>query len=112
VARDLGYLCVRVQFHGQPLLGAQVSFFDRGDDGQKGEAIGEAILTDEAGIVLADRLVPAGVYVCEVDQQPALLVTTVRDPNDVFPVVLPVGRPYHDLGEGRSYEHGDEDAGE
>jgi hypothetical protein len=109
VARDLGYLCLRVQFHGAPLIGVEVRLFEMGDDGKKGEAVGEPSTTDEAGIFVLDRLVPAGSYLCEVEEQPPIPVTTVRDPGDVFPVILPAGRPYSDLNEGHSYEHGDDE---
>jgi hypothetical protein len=48
-------------------------------------------------------MVEAGIYVCEIERQPPALVSTVPMRRHPVPVVLPVGRPYVDLGEGAEY---------
>lgn len=49
-------------------------------------------------------MVPAGLYVCAVENQDDLVVTTVAEFEDAYPVVLPVGRSYADLRDGLEFE--------
>ena len=110
VARDSGYLAVAVQFHGEAVAGIEVQFYFAGDDGERGEAIGGVVLTDQAGMARAARVVPAGLYVCAVENQDDLVVSTVADFADAYPVVLPVGRSYVDLNDGAEFGSQDDDS--
>lgn len=117
VPRHMGYLHVRVLFHGQPQVGLEVAFFERGDDGAKGAAIGEKTTTGDDGVASVPRLVPAGLYVCEIEDQPPAEVPTVVSVDRAAPVVLPVGRPSVDAFEANEFEvrgegKGDEDEGD
>jgi hypothetical protein len=103
VARPMGYLIVRVYFHRVPVEGLQVEFFIS-QDGEKGDAIGEAVRTDQTGRARVEMLVPAVEYVCEIENQPLARVTTVHDLNDSHPVVLPIGRPYVDVDEDHEFD--------
>ena len=97
VARDSGYLAVQVQFHGDPVAGLEVRFYVADEDGARGDAIGDGAATDDKGIARASRVLPAGLYVCAVKNQDDLVIPTVTDFDDAYPVVLPVGRSYVDL---------------
>jgi len=107
VARDSGYLAVEIRFHGEPVADLEVQFFSATDEGERGDAIGDAVTTDTNGIARAARVVPAGLYVCAVENQDDLVVTTVAEFDAAYPVVMPVGRPHADLHDG--LEFGDED---
>lgn len=98
VPRPMGYLAVLVCFHRLPVNGVEVKFF-RSSDGEKGDAVGDAITTGKDGIARVDMLVPAEEYVCEIQDQPLAVVTTVSTFEDAFPLVLPIGRPYVDIDE-------------
>jgi hypothetical protein len=106
VARDSGYLAIEIRFHGEPVADLEVQFFSATDGGERGDAIGDVVTTDTDGIARAARVVPAGLYVCAVENQDDLVVTTVAEFDDAYPVVLPVGRPHADLHDG--LEFGDE----
>jgi hypothetical protein len=97
VLRALGHLAVQVFFHADPTEGVKVSFAKATDDDQAGDAVGGELTTDDNGVARLDYAVDAGHYVCRVERQPPLLVTTVDDPAQPYPIVLPVGRPYVDL---------------
>lgn len=115
VARDSGYLAVQVQFHGNLVARLKVQFFHANDDGARGDAIGDVVTTDSDGIARAARVLPAGLYVCAVEDQDDLVVPTVADFDDSYPVVLPVGRSYVDMHDGPEFatdEPGDTSDGE
>jgi hypothetical protein len=99
VPRSVGYLNVRVTFHKDPCRGLKVKLFETDDDGKKGAQVGEETKTKKHGIVCVPFLVPAGLYVCAIENQPETLVNTVVDIDDTFEVVTPVGRPYVDIDE-------------
>jgi hypothetical protein len=102
VARDSGYLAVQVQFHGESVSDVEVRFFHAVDD-ERGDAVGDAVKTDEDGIARALRVVPAGLYVCAVENQDDTVVPTVAEYEDAYPVVLPVGRSYVDMHDGPEF---------
>jgi hypothetical protein len=102
VARDSGYLAVQVQFHGESVSDVEVRFFHAVDD-ERGDAVGDAVKTDEDGIARALRVVPAGLYVCAVENQDDTVVPTVAEYEDAYPVVLPVGRSYIDMHDGPEF---------
>lgn len=110
VARDCGYLAVCVLFHGVPQPGLEVAFREVAD-GKPGAALGTLVETDGAGIARLPRVVPAGLYLCEIERQEPALVATVTALDAPFIVVLPVGRPYHDVGEGPEHLVRGDDAG-
>ena len=103
VPRPMGYLVVRIYFHRVPVRGLAVKLFER-SGGEKGAQIGEEQVTDEDGIVRLDMLVPAAPYVCEIENQPPAVVTTVHAPGDSFPLVLPIGRPFVDVDEDHEFD--------
>ncbi len=107
VARDSGYLAVEVSFHGDPVAGLEVQFFFAADEGERGDAIGDAVTTNRDGIVRAARVVPAGLYVCAVENQDDAVVPTVAELDDAYPLVLPVGRSYADLHDGLEFDLGE-----
>jgi len=103
VPRPMGYLVVRIYFHRVPVEGLEVKFFVS-NDGDKGKAVGEAVRTGEDGIARVDMLVPAIEYVCEIERQPPTTVTTVHEPDDSHPLVLPIGRPFVDVDEDHEFD--------
>jgi hypothetical protein len=109
VARQLGYLAIKVTFHKQPLYDLEIKFYEAEADGSKGDPVGgKTFKTDRAGKASLDYLVPTGVYVVEIENQtnPAL-VSTVTDPRKPYVVPLPVNRPYYDFDEACEFD--DED---
>jgi hypothetical protein len=110
VARDSGYLAVQVQFHGESVSDVEVQFF-HAEDHERGDAIGDAVKTDEDGIARALRVVPAGLYVCAVENQDDTVVPTVAEFDDAYPVVLPVGRSYVDMHDGPEFADDDAEDG-
>ena len=98
IQRDLGHLAVRIFFHRAPMANLAVTFYFRSADGSRGDHIGTEVKTDDAGLARSLLLVPAGNYICSVEYQSDALVSTVADPNVPFILVLPIGRPYVDLG--------------
>ena len=104
VPRHMGYLCVRVTFHKEPVAGLMVKLSKATDAGKPGKAMGEPTRTNAQGVVRIDRLVPAGSYVCEIENQDPAVVTTVLDERRPFVVVLPVGRPYLDAEEASEFD--------
>jgi hypothetical protein len=100
VARSMGYLLIRVLFHGAPVVGVTVEY-GRIDDEKdsKPEKLEPVVKTDADGLALFPRLVVAGIYGCTIERQPATVVPTVASLDSAYPVVLPVGRPLVDLGD-------------
>lgn len=103
VPRPMGYLAVRIHFHRVPVRGLAVKLFERSGD-EKGAQIGPELRTDDDGLARVDMLVPATSYVCEIEHQPPAVVTTVHAPDDAFPLVLPIGRPFVDVDEDHEFE--------
>jgi hypothetical protein len=113
IARQVGYLAVRVTFHKKPCVGLEVKFSKAGDDGKPGAQVGEKVKTNKRGIARFDYLVTAGVYVCEIQNQHPTLVTTVVDLAHPYAVVTPIDRPFFDVEEAHEWdeEQLDVDAG-
>ena len=111
VARVMGYLAVRVQFHKDPVVGVEVKFSKATPDGKPGDALGKKT-TDADGVARLDRIVPVGNYVCELEHQPPTVVQAVLDEEKPYPLILPVGRPYVDIDEEIEWDDAfvDEDA--
>ena len=107
VARPMACLVVRVTFHKDPCVGLEVKFSKATDEGKAGDAVGEKTKTDKRGVAWVPFMVPAGLYVCEVENQQPTIVGTVIDPQRPFPVVTPIDRPYYDVDE--AHEWHDED---
>lgn len=103
VPRPMGYLAVRIYFHRVPVQGLAVKFFER-HGGSKGAQVGEELRTGEDGLARVDMLVPALEYVCEIENQLPATVTTVHAPDDSFPLVLPIGRPFVDVDEDHEFD--------
>lgn len=101
--REMGYLTIKVQFHGAPEQGLMVRFFVA-KGGNKGQQVGADLRTDENGVARVQRVVPAGLYRCEIERQEPTLVPTVQRLAHPYPVVLPIGRPYLDVYEKFEFE--------
>jgi hypothetical protein len=97
VLRALGHLAVQVFFHADPVEGAKVTFAKATDEDEAGDPVGGELTTDAQGIARLDFAVDVGHYICQVERQLPLLLTTVDDAEEPYPVVLPVGRPYVDF---------------
>jgi len=110
VLRSLGHLAVQVLFHADPVVGAKVTFAKATDQDEAGDAVGGELTTDERGIARLDFAVDSGHYICQIERQPPLLVTTVDDPKQPYPVVLPIGRPYVDFEGDVEFAAGESDA--
>ena len=107
VARPMACLVVRVTFHKDPCVGLKVKFSKATDEGKPGDAVGEEVTTDKRGLAGVPFMVPAGLYVCEIENQRPAIVSTVNDPQRPFPVITPIDRPYFDVDE--AHEWHDED---
>lgn len=103
VARPMACLVVRVTFHKEPCVGLEVKFSKATDEGKAGDAVGEKTKTDERGLAMVPFMVPAGLYVCEIENQRPTVVSTVIDPKRPFPVVTPIDRPYFDVDEAHEW---------
>jgi hypothetical protein len=88
----MAFLAVAVHFHGRSVAGIQTRFFRITSDGSQGAALGEPTVTDRNGIARLQRLVPIGHYICEIEFQPQIIVSTVPTVSDAFPLALPIGR--------------------
>ena len=108
VARPMACLVVRVTFHKDPCVGLEVKFSKATDEGKPGDAVGEKTKTDKRGVAGVPFMVPAGLYVCEIQNQKPTVVSTVVDPDRPYPVITPIDRPYYDVDE--AHEWHDEDA--
>lgn len=107
VARPMACLVVRVTFHKDPCAGLEVKFSKANDDGTAGDAVGDKTKTDKRGVAGVPFMVPAGLYVCEIQNQKPTVVSTVVDPDRPYPVITPIDRPYYDVDE--EHEWHDED---
>jgi len=100
VARSLGYLAVRVLFHGSPVEGLKVNFGQLDDVADDAPAMLEpSLTTDDDGLALFPRLVPSGAYACQIERQAQAEVHTTASLDAPVVVVLPVGRPFVDVGD-------------
>jgi hypothetical protein len=112
----MGFLAVAVHFHGRLLTGLKTNFFRMQDDGSKGAALGDTIMTDDLGIARLQRLVTIGHYICEIEHQPTTSIPTVPTIEDAFPLALPIGRHVAELHDriqfGRDGDIVDDDASE
>ncbi len=98
VARSLGYLAVRVLFHGQPIAGLSVDFGKlSGVTDDSPTSLKPTLATDDDGVALFARLVPTGSYACQIEKQPSAVVHTTGSLDDPFVLVLPIGRPFVDV---------------
>jgi len=111
VPRAMGYLLVRITFHGRPEAGLGVRFYELGDDGSEGAAVGDKMKSDDDGLAGLDRLVAVAVYGCAIDGQPPTTVPTVHELGAPYPVVLPVGRPFVDVFESHEFAPADDGEG-
>jgi hypothetical protein len=109
VARPMGCLVVRVTFHKSPCVGLEVKFSKATDEGKAGEAVGDKTKTDARGVAGVEFMVPAGLYVCEIQGQQPTIVSTVPDPQKPHPVVTPIDRPYYDVDEAHEWHDEDHD---
>jgi hypothetical protein len=91
IPRSMEFLAVRLLLDGYPLIGRNVAFFECTDDEEKGDALGEPVLSDRDGIARLPRVVPVGHYLCEVDRHDPTVVTTVSRLDEAAPVLLPIG---------------------
>jgi hypothetical protein len=105
IARTLGFLAVKVTFHKVACPDLEVKFYEAEADGKKGAQVGAAKKTNRAGLASADKLVPAGLYVCEIENQAAaIVVPTVADPDRPHPIPTPIDRPYFDFDEAAEFD--------
>jgi hypothetical protein len=105
VARAMAYLAIRILFHGRPVPGLAVTFGrTTGEPDDQPEPMEPAATSDDAGIAFFPRLVPAGLYACDIERQPRALVATTEHPAQPHVVVLPVGRPFVDVGDQDEFE--------
>ena len=107
VARPMACLVVRVTFHKEPCVGLEVKFSKATDEGKAGDPDGDKTKTNKRGLAGVPFMVPAGLYVCEIENQNPTIVSTVIDPKRPFPVITPIDRPYYDVDE--AHEWHDED---
>jgi hypothetical protein len=92
VPRPMGFLAVRLLMDGYRVIGVPVSFFCCEGDGEKGDAIGDPIRSDDQGVARLPRLVPTGTYLCEIEgQETSAIVTTVNRLEEAALLPLPLG---------------------
>ena len=91
--RGQAFLAVRVFFHARPMKGMAVRFAEI-SGGEIGNAVGDAVLTDETGLAVFPRTVAIGNYACEIEYQRPKMICTVFDKNQPEILVLPIGRPH------------------
>jgi hypothetical protein len=99
VARSLGYLTVRVLFHGRPVAALDVQFGLLGSPSASDEptTLEPSLTTDEDGKAVFPRLVTSGFYACQIERQPRAVVHTAHSLDEPHVLVLPVGRPFVDI---------------
>lgn len=90
VPRSMEFLAVQLLLDGYPLVGRTVAFFECTDDEDKGEVLDDPVLSDNDGIARLQRVVPTGHYLCEVEGQPATIVTTVGRLDESYALHLPI----------------------
>jgi hypothetical protein len=104
----MAFLAVAVHFHGRRIAGLKTSFFRMQDDGSKGAALGDTVLTDQQGIARLQRLVTIGHYICEIQYQPAAMIPTVPRSQDTFALALPIGRHVAEFDDGKQFDRDDD----
>jgi hypothetical protein len=104
VPRSMGFLAVQLLLDGYPLVGRSVAFFECTDDEEKGDALGDPVLSGDDGIVRLPRVVPTGHYLCEVEGHDHTVVTTVSLLSESAPVLLPVGTEAIDHFDGIAFD--------
>jgi hypothetical protein len=92
----LGFLAVQLFFHQQPMEGIEVQFAQL-QGTEVGPPIGEPVLTRSDGIATLARPVPLGNYVCQIEGQPAKMISSVEAADEPVVLVLPIGRPLRDF---------------
>jgi hypothetical protein len=99
VARSLGYLVVRVLFHGRPVAGLdlQLGLLASPSTGEDPTMLKPSLTTDDDGRALFPRLVASGFYACQIERQPRAVVHTSHALEEPQVLVLPVGRPFVDI---------------
>jgi len=90
--KTMAFLAVSARFHGRPVGGLETRFFRANPDGTKGDPVGEPMLTDSDGVARLPRLLAIGHYVCELEHQEPVVVTTVPELASALPLALPIGR--------------------
>ncbi|HEV2703633.1 MAG TPA: hypothetical protein VGV09_18555 [Steroidobacteraceae bacterium] len=99
-ARAMGFLAIRLQFHGAPVSGLKVTFCRVTDiDDGSPEDMDPVRLSADDGLAFFPRLVPAGYYGVKIEHQPLTHVPTVASLDHPCPVILPVDRPFVDSGD-------------
>jgi hypothetical protein len=91
VPRSMAFLAVQLLLDSYPLVGRSVAFFQCTEDEEKGDALGDPVLSDNDGIARLPRVVPTGHYLCEVEGHDHTVVTTVSLLSEAIPVLLPIG---------------------
>ncbi len=91
VPRSMEFLAVRLVLDGHPLIGRTVTFYECTDEEEKGDAVGDPVVSDKEGIARLSRVVPAGHYMIEVEGQPVTVVTTVARLAASHDLHLPIG---------------------
>lgn len=92
VPKAMAFLAVSARFHGRPVGGLEARFFRAKADGSKGDQLGGVVLTDTDGVARLPRLVTIGHYVCELEHQEPVLISTVLEPGSALRLSLPIGR--------------------
>jgi hypothetical protein len=99
-ARAMGFLAIRLQFHGAPVMGLKVTFCRIADiDDDSPDEMDPVRVAAQDGLVFFPRLVPAGYYGLKIEHQPLTVVPTVASLDQPCPVILPVDRPLVDSGD-------------
>lgn len=104
VPRALAYLSIRITFHCEPLRDLAVELFEEAKPNQRGKSLAGVLRSDADGRVGLEFMVPAGRYICAIERQPDTAITTVKDFDQPFLVILPIGRPYFDLDEAPEFD--------
>jgi hypothetical protein len=94
---DNGYLAVQVFFHEEPVQDIEVVF--KRLDGALAVSDVPKVLTDKDGLAKIEQPVSTGNYLCELGRPDHFkTVCTVESLEKPFIIVMPVGRPYFDIG--------------
>jgi hypothetical protein len=91
VPRSMEFLAVRLILDGHPLIGRSVTFHECSDDEEKGDPLGDPVVSDKEGVARLARVVPAGHYMIEIEGQPVTVVTTVSRLAASHDLHLPIG---------------------
>ena len=90
------YLGAQIFFHQTPIPDLEVEFFEAGPDDAPGAKIGATLLTDNDGLARVEGKVKIGSYVCRIERQPDLVISTTPEADRPAPIVLPIGRPFYE----------------